>query len=185
MAGRDFGSMWDETLTATFPASDAPAYAARLGPPWRPGPAERGREGIPDGARAQDPPAGRMRQTLEPTVGAHLQFDLAEQIGQLQGEQPWQAGRNAKTLVKFPDFRVVLIVMRGRTRIPGHHADGRICVHAVTGRIRLHLPDGTFDLPAGQMLALDRAVPHDVEAVEDSAFLLTIAWPGPGRHGET
>jgi hypothetical protein len=36
----------------------------------------------------------------------------------------------------------------------------------------------TFDLPAGSLLALDRGLPHDVEALEDSAFLLTIAWPG-------
>jgi len=28
------------------------------------------------------------------------------------------------------------------------------------------------------LLALDRGILHDVEALEDSAFLLTIAWPG-------
>jgi quercetin dioxygenase-like cupin family protein len=33
-----------------------------------------------------------------------------------------------------------------------------------------------FDLPAGHLLALDAAVPHDVEALEDSAFVLTVAW---------
>jgi quercetin dioxygenase-like cupin family protein len=38
----------------------------------------------------------------------------------------------------------------------------------------------TFDLPAGSLLALDQGIPHDVEALEESAFLLTIAWPG--RH---
>ncbi len=32
-------------------------------------------------------------------------------------------------------------------------------------------------MPAGQLLVLDRSVPHDVDALEDSAFLLTIAWP--------
>jgi quercetin dioxygenase-like cupin family protein len=36
----------------------------------------------------------------------------------------------------------------------------------------------TFDLPAGSLLALDQGIPHDVEALEESAFLLTIAWPG-------
>ena len=34
-----------------------------------------------------------------------------------------------------------------------------------------------IDLPAGHMLALERALRHDVEALEDSAFLLAIAWP--------
>jgi hypothetical protein len=36
----------------------------------------------------------------------------------------------------------------------------------------------TFDLPTGRLLALDHGLPHDVEALEESAFLLTIAWPG-------
>jgi hypothetical protein len=29
----------------------------------------------------------------------------------------------------------------------------------------------------GGLLALDRGLPHDVEAIEESALLLTIAWP--------
>jgi hypothetical protein len=32
-------------------------------------------------------------------------------------------------------------------------------------------------LSAGQLLVMDCGVLHDVEAVEESAFLLTIAWP--------
>lgn len=48
----------------------------------------------------------------------------------------------------------------------------------VEGRIQVHADGRTFDLYRGALLALDRGVPHDVEAVEDSAFLLTIAWPG-------
>jgi hypothetical protein len=50
-------------------------------------------------------------------------------------------------------------------------------VQAVAGNIRMHVRDEVFDLPAGHLLALERALPHDVEALEDSAFLLTIAWP--------
>ena len=41
----------------------------------------------------------------------------------------------------------------------------------------MHVQDKVIDLPAGHMLVLERALPHDVEALEDSAFLLTIAWP--------
>jgi hypothetical protein len=36
----------------------------------------------------------------------------------------------------------------------------------------------TFGLPAGSLLALDQGLSHEVEAIEDSVFLLTIAWPG-------
>lgn len=46
----------------------------------------------------------------------------------------------------------------------------------------LNLPEQTVELPAGHLLALGRALPHDVEAVEDSAFLLSIAWPKGIKH---
>ncbi len=41
----------------------------------------------------------------------------------------------------------------------------------------MHAGGKEFDLPVGRLLVLDRAMPHDVVAIEDSAFLLTIAWP--------
>jgi hypothetical protein len=38
-----------------------------------------------------------------------------------------------------------------------------------------------FDLLPGSLLALDHRASHDLEALEERAVLLTIAWPG-GRH---
>ncbi len=162
----------DEIIEESFPASDPPANFTHAGPPQ--GQAPPARSGAPA------PPPGRMRETLEPTAGAFLQFNLTEEMRQLETEHPWQSGRNAKTIVKFPDFRVVLIMMRRESRIPGHHADGRVSVQTLSGRIRLQVAGQSVEVPAGQMLVLDHGVRHDVEALEDSAFLLTIAWDG--RH---
>jgi quercetin dioxygenase-like cupin family protein len=106
-----------------------------------------------------------------------LSFDLSDEIKRLRDEDAWQAGRNSKTLVKHPDFRVVLTVLKSGTRLQEHKAAGRISVQAVAGRIRMHVQDDVFDLPVGHLLVLERALAHDVEALEDSAFLLTIAWP--------
>ena len=106
-----------------------------------------------------------------------LSFDLNAEIELLRGENAWQGGRNSKTLVKHPDFRVVLTVLKSNARLHEHKAAGRISVQAIAGHIRMHVQDKVIDLPAGHMLALERALPHDVEALEDSAFLLTIAWP--------
>jgi quercetin dioxygenase-like cupin family protein len=128
-------------------------------------------------------PAGPQRPP-EPTAGVFLQFDLNAQIEQLKREPAWQNGRNAKTMVKYPDFRVVLMVVKAKTRIEEHHADGRISVQTLAGHIRMHVAGNEFDLPVGHLLALDHQVRHDVEALEDSAFLLTIAWPGDGRLAE-
>lgn len=106
-----------------------------------------------------------------------LSFDLNAEIEQLRCENAWQSGRNSKTLVKHTDFRVVLIVLKSNVRLHEHKAAGRISVQAIAGHIRMHVRDKVIDLLAGHMLALERALPHDVEALEDSAFLLTIAWP--------
>jgi len=42
----------------------------------------------------------------------------------------------------------------------------------------VHLPEDCMeDLKQGDLLTLERCLEHDVEALEESAFLLTIAWP--------
>jgi quercetin dioxygenase-like cupin family protein len=58
-----------------------------------------------------------------------------------------------------------------------HHVDARISIHSLQGRIRIHLPDQNVDLATGELMALEYGIPHDVEALEESAFL-TISWPG-------
>ncbi len=120
---------------------------------------------------------GAARVT-EATEGPYLTFDLEKQIQELRHEPYWQSGRNSKTIVKYSDLRIVLTAMQKNTRIREHHSDGRISVQTVAGRIRMHAAGKEFDLPRGHLLTLDRGMQHDVEALEDSAFLLTIAWPG-------
>ena len=124
--------------------------------------------------------SGVGHESIEGTLsGPLLQFDLASELDQLHRDESWlqPTGRSSKTLVKHPDLRIVLIAMKANTRMHEHTAAGRISVHALTGHIRLHLPGRIVDLPAGRLLALDQCVPHDVEAAEDSAFLLTLSWP--------
>ena len=71
--------------------------------------------------------------------------------------------------------------MKTQSCIPEHYNPGRICVQTILGHIRMHADDKLFDLPQGKILVLDRAAVHDVEALEDSAFLLTVAYPQTHR----
>jgi quercetin dioxygenase-like cupin family protein len=112
-------------------------------------------------------------------AGPYLEVDLGREIGQLHRESPWQGGQNARTLVKFDDFRVVLTALKAGERIAEHKTRGRVTIHLLTGHVRLAARGRTFDLRPGSLLALDRETPHELEALEDSAFLLTLAWPGP------
>ncbi len=111
------------------------------------------------------------------TAGPSLEFDLAAEIDKLRREPAYESGRNAKTMVKYDDFRVVLTAIKAGTRVHEHHSAGRISVQTVAGHIRMRALGRQFDLPQGRLLALDRGVQHDVEALQDSAFLLTVAWP--------
>jgi len=122
-------------------------------------------------------PTGREHE-VGVLAGPLLTFDLQKEIQQLRSEGRWQSGHTAKTLAKYADFRVVLIVMTSGGRLVNHRTEGRISVHALSGRINFKTAEQSVDLSAGQMLTLERDLPHDVEAGVDSAFLLTIAWPG-------
>lgn len=120
------------------------------------------------------------RPHTPPMADRIMEFDLPAEIHRLHGETTWGTGQNARTLIKFDDFRVVLTALQAKVRIPEHKAVGRISVHVLSGHIQLRASGRTFSLRPGGLLAIDRGVPHSVEALEESAFLLTIAWPGRG-----
>lgn len=107
-----------------------------------------------------------------------MEFDLPAEIHRLHTETTWSTGQNAKTLVKYDDFRIVLTALQENTRVPEHKTEGRISVQVLSGHIQVRASGRTFSLRAGGLLALDQDLPHEIEALEESAFLLTIAWPG-------
>ena len=121
---------------------------------------------------------GTSQRPAQRLAAPLLTFDLDAETEQLRREEAWQReDHNAITLVKESDFRVVLVAIKAGGKLREHHAPGRIAIQAISGYLRLHLPDETVELPAGHLLTLDRHMTHEVEAVEESTFLLTIAWP--------
>lgn len=122
-------------------------------------------------------PEGHHRPHTPPMAEPLMEFDLPAEIHRMRTETTWSTGQNARTLIKYSDFRVVLTTLQARVRIPEHKAEGRISVQVLSGHIQLRASGRTFSLRPGGLLAIDRGVPHDVEALEESAFLLTIAWP--------
>jgi quercetin dioxygenase-like cupin family protein len=116
-------------------------------------------------------------ESVEMNSGFAEQFDLESEISNLESHKPWPQGMTSKMLLKTDDLRIVLIVMRAGARMAEHHSDGRISIQVLRGAIRTRLRDQVVDLSPGRLFALDRSIKHDVEAREDSAFLLTIAWP--------
>jgi quercetin dioxygenase-like cupin family protein len=117
------------------------------------------------------------RPHAPPMAEPLLEFDLPAEVHRLHSETTWTTGQNARTLIKYDDFRVVLTALQAHIRVPEHKTEGRISVQVLSGHIQVRASGRTFSLRPGGLLALDHGVLHDVEALEESAFLLTIAWP--------
>ena len=118
----------------------------------------------------------------EPTGSPFLLFKLQGELHRLRtDDHPWQAGRNAKILVKYADFRILLVGLRAGTHLAEHRAAGSMSVQTIAGRVLIRAAGRVFDLREGELLVLGREVPHDVEALAESAILVTIAWPGAER----
>lgn len=112
--------------------------------------------------------------------GQGMLFDLNAEVARVEdaeGRAKQSASRTTSMLVKYPGLRIALITMRAGTTWDDHKTDARISVQPLRGQIRFTSPDSTVNLSAGQLLILDPGVPHAVEAIEESAFLLTLAPP--------
>ena len=109
------------------------------------------------------------------------QFDLAQEMENSEQQKPWQTGHTARTLFKKADFRMVLVSMEKGSVLKEHHADGTISVQVLKGSIRFTAQGETHTLQANSVVTLGASIKHEVEALDESAFLLTIAWPDAER----
>jgi quercetin dioxygenase-like cupin family protein len=121
----------------------------------------------------------REEQRERQLAPACAQFDLQSEGARLRGQDAFREhGQSASTLFKYADLRCVLIALRRGARIREHEAEGRLSLQCVAGRVRVHLDGRAVELTPGQLLVLERCVPHDLEALEESDIVLTLAWAG-------
>ena len=100
-----------------------------------------------------------------PHLGSSLlQVLVPNEVQSMWKEEAWQtdAGRTARTLVKYPDLRIVLVSMKAGTRFKQHKTSARFAILMLAGHVRLHLPSATVEVPRGELLALDRGVSHEI-----------------------
>lgn len=116
-----------------------------------------------------------MNKPLAPDHG--VTFDLDAIARELRAEDAYlREGQTARTLIRSPDLRVVVVALRAGKTISEHQANVTASVQTLAGRIRLRLPDGAVDVGVGQLLVLGAGLSHDVHAETDSTFLLTLGW---------
>ncbi len=95
---------------------------------------------------------------------------------QLNAARTAGAGRSATTVIGGHERalrQTVMALIEGNT-LGEHDHGGEATLLVWTGRIRLVAGADTWEGRHGDLLAVP-ATPHTVEALEDSAFLLTVA----------
>jgi quercetin dioxygenase-like cupin family protein len=101
--------------------------------------------------------------------------DIRAEITRLKSEPAWAGGdRHGLSLVKGDGINVALMLLKKGAKLQEHHTKAPITVHLLEGRINFIAADKTRPLTAGMLLALDRELAHSIEALEDSALILTV-----------
>lgn len=129
---------------------------------------------------SDSPASGPTRRPATPREPTDLD-DLAGLMLEEAGGR--DAGRAARTLTPGSGARLkqtVLAVRAGR-RLQEHTTPGPATIQVLRGTAVVGLPDGQQTVPAGSWMVIPDQ-PHDLEAVGDTAVLLTVA--PAGRQGE-
>ena len=123
---------------------------------------------MPDAIRTA-PREGRV------LAGPTITFSIAEEIRRLRQEPEWISGaRNSVTVVKTANLSIVLTAIKKEATLCGHEVDGPITLQVISGAVKFGVAGEPLNLKAGTVIALDKAIHHDIQALEDSELLLTI-----------
>jgi quercetin dioxygenase-like cupin family protein len=101
------------------------------------------------------------------TALARQQLKLAKQAS---------SGRSAQTVYGGHEhtLRQTLIAIAAGRALDEHSSPGEATVHVIHGRVRLAAAETSWEGSPGDLLIVPAAV-HRLEALEDSAILLTVA----------
>lgn len=106
---------------------------------------------------------------------AMMSFSIPDEIARIRSAPQWSASRKGSiTLVKNDELRVVLVVLSKGMLLHEHEADGQIAVSVVQGSIRFEAGGDQRTISSGGLLTLRGGIRHAVEALEDSAFVITL-----------
>ena len=97
-------------------------------------------------------------------------------IDQVKKEASWkESDRNAITLFKSANLRLVLVALHQEAEMTRHTSPGVLHIQVLEGQIRFITDEQNVELFKNQMLVLHERIPHSVKAESEAVFLLSIS----------
>lgn len=116
-----------------------------------------------------------VRNTERLLDGPLLVFDLPSLMEKLKLDDVGEkSNRNAITLLKSDNMRLVLIALRAGAEIDFRQSDNLISLQLLKGKLEFIAENYKVVLEQGQLLTLHENIPHSLTAVNETIFLLTI-----------
>jgi quercetin dioxygenase-like cupin family protein len=116
----------------------------------------------PEGERAIDAP--------------FLTIDLPEFIEQIKNEMTWrERDHNAITVFKDDQLTIVLVAMHPTAEIRTQRPEHLWTAQVLNGSIQLTINEKNITLQKGQMTAVHAGITYNLQALEESLVLLTVA----------
>ena len=107
--------------------------------------------------------------------GGSIAVDVRAEIARLKTEPAWADNdRHGSSLVKGDGINVALMMLKKGAKLQEHHTRAPITVQVIEGKINFVASGKSQVAAAGMLIALDRAIEHSIEAVEESALVLTV-----------
>jgi quercetin dioxygenase-like cupin family protein len=105
-------------------------------------------------------------------------FALPDEVRTLRGElKHTSGGRAAKTLAKTDGVRVTLVLLRSGATLNPESTVGGASLHLLEGRVRVQAEGDQWDLGPHDLIVLGENLREPVTAIDEAAFLVTVAWP--------
>ncbi len=103
-------------------------------------------------------------------------FDLRSSLDKIKNDGPWKSGkRGSITLLNSREMRIVLVALQANASIQSHQVDSPFSLQMIEGEIEFRAGSSATPLKEGDLITVQPQTRHDIRALKESAFLLTLA----------
>ncbi len=122
--------------------------------------------------------SGTSRRAAREMSGrGHVFHSTDEVLGLRRDLHYTTGGRAAKTLAKTDGLRVTLVLLKSGATLNPDSVAGGATLQVLKGLLQVETEGAQWDLRPGDLVVLEENLREPVTAVEEAAFLVTIAWP--------